>query len=102
MSTEKELDERTMREGKKYDTKIELTVTTTGDDYAIGAIMATRDGHELEDGYLWGSDSGDLWIAAAKLRGCSINVEYLNSTYILDENVITAITEVDIKEIGNE
>lgn len=102
MTTQRERDERVAREGKAHVTIIELTVTKDGDNYTVGDVTAERHGHELGDEYLWNRDSGDLWIAAAKIRQCSIKVRYKHTTYILDNDDLNLIDDIDIEEVKND
>ncbi|AQT28032.1 hypothetical protein pVa21_091 [Vibrio phage pVa-21] len=102
MTTQRERDEQVIRDGKQHVTMMELTVTKDGDDYTVGNVMAERHGHELGDEYLWHSDSGALWENVAKCRQCSIKARYRNTTYILDNDDINLIDDIDIEEIKND
>lgn len=98
----RELDERIMREGTPNITYISFTVTKDGDEYTIGEVMAERHGHELGDEYLWHSDTKSIFTSAAKIRGCTINVKYKHTTYVLDGDYFSTISDVDIEEIKND
>lgn len=102
MTTEKENNERILREGKSHVTFITFTVTKDGDDYSIGDVMAERHEHSLGDEYLWSADTDGLFTNAAKIRQCTIDVKYKHTTYVLENEHFGVIEEVEIEEVKND
>lgn len=95
--TQDEIDE-IVKSGKKHVTEVEFVVDVVDGVFTATSVMARRYCHELEDWYIFDKSTRELLEGAAKLRNYPIVGSYKTTTYILDNQHVTMLTDIVINE----